>query len=224
MAINNRKLTETYILDSIQSLTPQSTENRKLYENRFKGMTDEAFKRFMERLASNQEILMIVLPNHQEGGLSIENNLKIGDKIGHDFFTRVMVVGKDGLPDHLTPIKFMVIDLPVRRFSQTLDKKIRVPKNAKVIDSLTGQVTGDSKGAAITGPEVHILSAMGLEAPLIEALKYRGGDRQGRTAFNGLMSRYGTATLGTLDKYQGGVESTASLRTYLTAAMMRNNL
>ncbi len=224
MSENKRKLVEKFILDSIQSLTPKSTANRDLYAERFKNMSDLEFKRFIDRLDSGQEVLMVVCPNHQEGGLSLENNLKIADKLGHNFFTKVRISGKEGLPDHLTPIEFMVLDLPVRRLSQTSDKKIRVPKSTKVIDSLTGQVTGKSKGAALSAPEVQVLSAMGLEKTLIEAMKYRGGDRQGRTALIGMISKFGRANLDTLSRYQSGVESTASLKTYLTAAHLKNNL
>lgn len=224
MADNKRKLVEKFILDSIQSLTPKSTANRDLYVERFKRMSDIEFKRFMERLESGQEVLMIVSPNHEDDGLSLENNLKVGDKIGHDFFTKVMVVGKEDLPDHLTPVRYMVIDLPIRRLSQTSDKKNNVPKSTRVIDSITGQVTGESKGAALSAPEIQVLSAMGLEAPLVEVLKFRGGDKQGRAALNGIISKYGQASLTVLNKYQSGVESTASLRTYLTSAMLKNNL
>jgi len=224
MAANKRKQVEMFILDSIESLTPKSKQNRELYEKRFKAMSDDEFNRFMNRLSSGEEILMIISPNHTDDGLSLDNNLEVGDKIGHSFFTKIMVIGKEGLPDHLTPIEYMVIDLPVRRLSQTSDKKIKVPKSTRVVDSLTGQVTGESKGAALSGPEIQVLSAMNLEAPLIEAMKHRGGDIQSRIAFNGLMSRYGSVNLATLDKYQGGVESTASLRTFLSAAMLRNNL
>lgn len=219
-----RKEVEKYILDSIQSLTPNSDKNRKLYEERFNEMSDDDFKRFIDNLDSQEEILMIVSPNHSNDGLSLENNLKIADKIGHDFFTRILISGKDGLPDHLTPIEYMVLDLPVRRLSQTSDKKIKVPKNTKVIDSLTGQVTGESKGAAISGPELQVLSAIGLEDSLIELMKYRGGDIKGRTALNGMVSATGSANLKTLSKYASGVESTLSVKTFLTAAMLKNSL
>ena len=224
MGIENRKKVEAYILESVQSLTPSSTANKDIYAERFKGMSDVEFSRFIERLGTGEEILMIISPNHEKDGLSLSNNFKVADKIGHNFMTKILVSGKDGLPDHLTPIEFMVIDLPVKRLSQTSDKKIRVPKSTKIIDALTGQVTGESKGAALSAPEVQVLSAMGLEAPLIESMKYRGGDRQGRAALNGLMAKYGSVSLKTLEKYQSGVESTHSVRTYLTSAHLKNNL
>lgn len=220
----NRAAAQKRLLDRIESLTPKSKKNRELYESRLKGMSDAEFGRFIERLSNGQESLMIVSPNEEDDGLSIENNFKVADSIGHSFFTKILVVGMEGMPDHVTPVEHMVIDLPIRRVSQTSDKKISVPKSSKVIDSLSGQVTGESKGSAISGPEVQVLAAMGLENTLIEALKYRGGDRQGRAALNGIISKHGHVNLKTLERYQSGVESTNTLRTYLTAMHLKNNL
>lgn len=220
----NRKVVQELILERIHSLTPKSDKNRKLYEERFSKMSDLEFSRFIDRLEKEEEILTIISPNLLDDGLSIENNLKIADKIGHKFFTRIMIVGKEGVPDHLTPIEYMVIDLPVRRVSQTSDKKIKVPKNNKVIDSLTGQVTGESRGGRLTGPELQILSAMGMEASLIESMKYRGGDMRGRAAFNGILNKYGYVSLKTLDQYASGVESTNTVKTFLTAMHLKNTL
>lgn len=221
---SKRAETEKYILDSIASLTPKSKKNVELYEARFKSMSDKQFADFIDRLESEEEVLMIVSPNHADDGLSLENNLKIADKIGHNFFPRILITGKQDLPPHYTPVRFMVLDLPVRRLSQTSDKKIQVPKNTKVVDSLTGQVTGESKGASLSGPEVQILAAMGLEAPLIEAMKYRGGDRGGRNAMTAMITKLGQANIKTLSNYATGVESTFSMKTFLSAAMLVNSL
>jgi len=220
----DRQAVQGKLLDRIQSLTPGSDRNRKLYEARFALMSDDEFAQFIDRLDRGLEILSIIAPNRTQDETSIENNFKIADEMGHQFFTKLWITGKDGLPDYLTPIEYMVLDLPVRRASQTSDKKISVPSNNKVVDALTGQVTGDSKGASLSAPEVQVLTAMGLEAPLIETMKYRGGDNQGRIALNGLITKYGRANLKTLSRYASGVESTATLKTFLTAAHLRNTL
>lgn len=224
MTTDKRKVVEEHLLARIQSLTPKSTKNRDLYAARFQAMSDDEFKAFIHRLSTEEETLMIVSPNHEDDGLSLENNLKVGDSINHDFFTRVLISGKNNLPDHLTPVKYMVVDMPVRRLSQTSDKKIKVPKSNKVVDALTGQVTGESKGAALSGPEVQVLAAMNLESTLIEAMKYRGGDIKGRNAFTNMLAKTGSANLKTLERYASGVESTATLKTYLTAAHLQNSL
>lgn len=219
-----RAAVEKRLLERMNSLTPLDTKNAELYKERLKGMTDKQFSEWIDRLESGEETLMVITPNHAKDGLTLENNLKIADSMGHSFFTKVLTVGKKGVPDHLSPIEFMVMDLPIRRLSQTSDKKMSVPKSSKVIDSLTGQVTGESKGAALSAPEIQLLSAMGFEAPLLETIKYRGGDRQGRAAINGLVAKNGQVNLETLERYASGVESTKTVQTYLTAMMLRNNL
>jgi hypothetical protein len=224
MAADKRAVTEKFILEHIHSLTPKSTANRDLYAERFKRMSDEQFGAFIKRLESEDEVLTIIAPNHSDAELSLDNNLQVADKIGHKFFTKVLISGQEDMPDHFTPVEYMVLDLPIRRLSQTSDKKIRVPKSNKVIDALTGQVTGESKGAAISGPEMQVLSAMGLKAPLIEGMKHRGGDKQGRVALQAFITKYGRANLETLSRYQSGVVSTDSVRTYLTGAHLKNSL
>jgi hypothetical protein len=128
------------------------------------------------------------------------------------------------MPTYLTPNKYLVIDLPIRRAAQLLIKKISIPKHSKVIDHLTGQPTGESKGAKVSYPELAILSAMGLDKSLLELLKYRGGDSKGNAVLTQMLSSLGTANLDTLKNYASGVQSTHTLHTFLTCAHLKNNI
>ena len=76
----------------------------------------------------------------------------------------------------------------------------------------------------ITYPETQLLVALGLDASLVELLKYRGGDIRGFTAMNGMIAKYGHANLATLKPYASGVESTNTLSSYLKAMHLKNNL
>ena len=132
--------------------------------------------------------------------------------------------GKGDVPTHLTPIEYLVVDLPLRRASQLLIKKIKVPDHSNVIDALTGQPTGESKGATLSHPELQVCAAMGLEDSMVELMKYRGGDNKGIVALNGMLSKYGTANLKTLSNYASGVESTKTLKTFLTCMHLKSTL
>lgn len=218
----NRKAAQDFILKYIEKITPKSG-NRQFYENRFSQMNDKEFDQFMSDLESGKQKLFLTEPNFKDT-ITVENNLEIAKELGHDFFQQLWIKGKKGFPDHLTPIKYMVVDLPVRRASQILTKKISVPKNQKVIDALTGQPTGESKGAKISYPELQVLAAMGMESSLVELMKYRGGDNKGHVAYNAMLSKYGRANLDSLKNYSSGVESTTTLKTFLTAAHLKNTL
>lgn len=219
----NRKVAEEWFLSFIEQLTPGSN-NKKLYQEFFSSMNDKEFEQFVDDLASGKKSFSVEMPNFANSELSVKRNLDLAKKIGLDLFQKLWIEGKDDLPTYQTPVEYMVVDLPYRRASQLLTKKISVPKHNKIVDALTGQPTGDSKGAKISYPEIQVLSAMGLDKSLLELLKYRGGDDRGRAAMNTLLTRNGNVRLDTLTPYSSGVTSTAVLSTFLTAAHLKNNL
>ena len=224
----NRSAAQAVILTYIRKMFPQEPKdkpgNYQMYEKIFAAMNDKDFDALMDDLESGKRHLYVVVPNFSENTMVPERNLEIADELGYDFFQRLHIEGVDGEPDYLTPNKYMVVDLPVRRASQMLIKKISVPKHNKVIDALTGQPTGESKGAKISYPELQVCAAMGLDNCMVELMKYRGGDVAGNNALSGMVSKYGTANLKTLAPYASGVESTKTLKTFLTACHLKSNL
>jgi hypothetical protein len=156
---------------------------------------------------------------------TLERNTALAERLGHDFFQRLWIGEHDGIPTHLTPVKYMVIDMPLRRASQMLIKKLSVQESDKTFDILSGQPTGEAKrGAKISFPELQVMAAMGLDKSITELFKYRGGDTKGRRALNAMINRHGTANLETLRHYAGGVESTRTVSTFLKAMHLSNTL
>jgi hypothetical protein len=221
--MTNRAKAQAFIISYIEKVT-EGTENGAIYKKIFATMSDKDFDTFMSDLESGKKMLTVITPNFSKNGISIERNLKIAEELGHKFFQRLWIEGKDETPTYLTPNEYLVVDLPVRRASQLLTKKISVPKHNRVIDSLTGQPTGESKGAKISYPELQVCAAMGLENSMVELMKYRGGDARGHAALNGLISKYGTASQSTLANYASGVESTQTIKTFLLAAHLKSTL
>ena len=219
----NRQGAEAFILKYIERIAPRSG-NREIYEKLLKGMSDKEFDTFMSDIREGKRFLSLVIPNFKQSGVTVENNIKVGEELGHSFFQRLWIEGKEGMPSYLTPHPHMVLDMPLRRASQLLTKKISVPSHNKVVDALTGQPTGESKGARVSYPELQVAAAMGLENSMIELMKYRGGDNRGNAALTGMLSRLGKANLNTLKQYSSGVESTHTLKTFLTAAYLKSTL
>lgn len=219
----NRKETEAFILNHLGMLT-KSRHTVNLYKKRFEEMSDKEFGEFIGRLKTREELLNVYDPNFSEDGLDVNKNFKIAEKLGHNFFQRLVYASDGVLPEHVTPIKFMVLDLPSRRASQSIVKKAKIPPNNKVVDMLTGQVTGASKGAKLSMPEIQYCRSMGLNNTLEETLKYRGGDIKGGNAYRAMLAKYGTASLSALKPYASGVESTKTLKAFLTGAHLKNNL
>lgn len=219
----NRQGAQALILKYIDKIAPRSG-NREIYEKFFERMSDREFDSFMTDIREERRFLSIVIPNFKQSMVTVENNIKIGEELGHSFFQRLWIEGKEGMPTYLTKHQHMVLDVPLRRASQLLTKKISVPSHNKVVDAMTGQPTGESKGARVSYPELQVAAAMGLEKSMIELMKYRGGDNRGNAALTGMLSRLGKANLDTLKQYSSGVESTHTLKTFLTAAHLKSTL
>lgn len=220
----NRKKTEDYIIKTVESLVPGGG-NKELYEKAFGEMSDSEFEQWMKDLSTGDKELTLQVGHMTDKKMSLERNFKIAKSLGHDFFQRLqMKPSKDSGPV-LTPIKHMVLQVPNRRLAQTISKKMSAPTNMNVVDKLTGQPTNASKGAAVTFPDLQLLMPMsGMESTLREFMQFRGGDESGYNAMMIMLDRYGHADQATLKNYASGVRSKKTVKAFLLAAHIKNNL
>ena len=221
--MSNRKAAESFCLEYIGKLLPGG-ENIAIYKSLFDSMDDKAFDDFMSKIESGENHLSIIAPNFSKNSLSVERNLKIADELGHNFFQKIWIPAKGSNPRYLTPIPYLIIDLPLRRQSQLLDEKISIPENNNSVDDLSGQPTGKSKGSKISYPEIQVMAAMRLDNSLVEMIKYRGGDSKAFNAMNRSIAQTGGASLKALAPFADEVESKRTLRTFLTCMHLRATL
>jgi hypothetical protein len=219
----NRKAAEAFVLKYIEKLMPGS-ENTRLYQELFASMDDKQFEELMSSLAREETTLAVIAPNFGKVRLTVENNLKIAQELGHNFFEHLWIKPDDQTPAYLTPVKYLVIDLPLRRQAQLLVKKISIPADNQSVDDLTGQPSGQSEAAKISYPETQVLAALNLDKTLNELLKYRGGDTQGFNAMNDSFAKTGGASQDAISHMAGGVRSTQTLHTVLLAMHLSNSL
>jgi hypothetical protein len=187
-------------------------------------LTDDQFDQYMQALESGEEILSIAIPNLGDDKLVLETLLDVGTKLGHSFFERLWLTDPKTGVTSLTPERYLVLLLPLRRQQQLLSKKISIPDNNRHVDELTGQVTGDSKGAALSGPELQILRSQGLDRPVLELIKPRGGDEKARRVIYRQIHETGGASLDSVMHAGTRVKSTETLSKLLSAMHLRNNL
>ena len=213
--MGNKEKAKSFILQFMKDIDP-SGYNYNIYKDLLEEMSDKYFDEYMKGLASSEKSLVVFKPPYKATGISVENNLKIAPKYQVSFFEKLIYKREDGL-EYKTPIDYLIVDLPYRRMSQNLIKKVNIPEHNKSIDELTYQPTGESKGAKISYPELQVLIGMGLEHSIEELIKFRGGDKRGFHAYNAMFMRYGSASLKVLENYASGVESTKTLKSYLLA-------
>lgn len=220
---NLRTETQEFILTYIRKITG-GDENVKIYQDLFASMSNKDFEEFMKGIESGETRLAVVCPNFSKQKLSTERNLAIAKELGHKFFQRIWFQGDENTPTYLSPIPYLVVDLPLRRQAQLLVKKISIPETNSSVDDLTGQPTGKSRGSKISYPETQVMAAMGLDNSLVEMIKYRGGDTKGFQAMNTYISRMGNVSLDSIKHLAGGVEATKTLQIYLNCLHLSNTL
>ena len=218
-----RKAVEDFIITYINKLIPNKS-NEPIYRKFFDNLSDNDFKQFIQDLKDGTKFLVVFDPNFSKNGLDLKNNLKIAKELGIKFFQKLWFPATKESPKYLTPIPYMVLDLPVRRQSQLLTKKMSVPEDNNTVDLFTGQPAGESKGAKISYSELQVISAMGLDASAVELIKMRGGDVNGYRALNMSLKKLGHVDLNVINQYSSGVESTRLLRSLLTGCHLKNNL
>jgi len=219
----NRKAAQDTILKWVNEILP-GEHNQKCYQALFDSMDDDQFDDWIQKLKRGEIRLCIIAPNQSESRLTVENNLRVAEMIGHNFFQKIWMDGKQGTSRYLSNVPYLIVDLTIRRQAQLLVKKISIPENNRSVDNLTGQPTGDSKGSKISYPELQILRSHGLDYSITELIKYRGGDMQGFQAMNDSIAKTGKVSLDSISKLGTQVQSTITLSTLLTSMHLQNTL
>jgi len=220
----NRKRAEALCIELINELVPDGS-NEALYREAFKAMDDDQFDQWIQGLESGKIRLAIVVPSFSESGKKFNNRhlLNVAKKWGHDFFERIWLPTSDGTLS-LSNHKYLVIELPVRRQAQILEDKISLPTDNNTIDQQSGQPSGDSKGSRLSSVEIGIIDNLDLPEPLLELIKYRGGDVQGFRLIVDQIHQTGSASLEATSVIPTEVVAKRTLSTLLTSQHLGNNL
>ncbi|MNH68446.1 hypothetical protein D3C73_205270 [compost metagenome] len=205
-----------FIVGAIAEIIPGDTYNSDLTKKRLDAMMDEEFDEYVRALAkptteegiATQEILPFYSPNLKDPRVTMPNLLKVADMIGFEFFEQLWLTDPQTGRVFLTPQKYLVLDMTVRRQAQMLTKKSSIPENSRHVDEMSGQVTGKSKGSKISFPELQAQLAQGLEHTLIEEIKVRGGDRAAQVEFDRQLIENGEASI--VDVTAGGGVTTST--------------
>ena len=219
----HRKQAEEFAIKLVEQMLPGGG-NADIYRHDFALMSDQQFENFIERMERGEPALKLRVPNFGKVRLDASRLFDLAEELGWNFFQRVQMPARNTLPSYLTPVPYLCFHLPVRRQAQLLQKKIRVPKDNSVVDDMTGQATGRSKGSKISYNESQILSSMGLDKTLIELLKYRGGDERGYAAYKASIERTGGVKLSTIEPYSSGVKSLQAFNAYMYGMQYESNL
>ena len=195
----------------------------KITESMLNDLTDKAFFAYVEKLGTGEVILPYTQPNFSKTKVTIKKNLDIAKKLGHEFFQRIWITDPKTGRTYLTPIPYLVVDIMFARQQQHLEEKASIPESNRVIDELTGQVTGASRGSSLSLPEMQVMYAQGLTESIRELYKYRGGDVEGYRKLTQYRMHHGEASMAAVDDGTTRTKSGITLNVFLHGLHLKNN-
>ena len=218
-----RQAVEEYIIGAMAQVM-DGNKNPDIYKDFFARLDDDAFEALMDRMEKDDESFPFYHPNFSGKNIDLEHHIGMIKKEGGSLMEQIHMVDFETGQKFLTPIEYPILRLPLRIQQQKLQKKMSVPKDNKHVDDLTGQPTTESKGSAISYPEIQILYAMGLQKTMGELLKVRGGDEKAYREYNNEIIATGGVNIEAITSQKTKVKSTKTVGAILTAMMLANNM
>lgn len=221
--MGNRIAATKYLVDLVEQIIPGSPNTERVRAE-LEGLTDQQFEQLMVDYENGEDWLQLIVPNGAPYRLDVKRNLAVGEKIGYRFFERIWVTDQStGLPV-LTNRPSLIMDIPDRRQKQHLVKKSSIASDNRRVDELTGQPTGDSKGSAISNPQLLILRSRGLDSAAEEFINVRGGNQRAFDYSNKAIFQRGDVSLEETRRLGSRPKSVETLSTFLKAQHLENNL
>lgn len=179
-------------LDEIDRSKVSSREFVKMFDK----MTDEEVERFVDAVENEQAFIPAIYTNMTGSQITTENNFRVGDMLGIEFFQQLAETDPTTGRVYVTPHRYPVFHLPVRRQVQMLKEKSSIPEHNNSISDMTHQPIGPSKGSALSFPEIQIFKTLGLNHCIEEAIKARGGDLKVYNYMEKMIANDGQVDLG----------------------------
>lgn len=184
-------------------------DNVSLFSNLIDSMTEVEMDKFVDDLESGKIVIPLIVPNGSKG-IDYENNMDLIEKLDLPLHRRIITTN-NGV-DTMSPIKFLVMEVPLKKPIQMVDKKRSIPKDTNSRNEMTGQVTGASKSMSATNPELPLMRANGMYKGIIELTKYRGGDTNAEMALERMAELGMEIDQNVLERYSSGPEVNNTLQ------------
>lgn len=190
------------VADILKTDKKVSGHNIGLISNLIDGMSDKELDALVEDIANGKSVLPLVVPNGST--IDYEDLLDTAKKRKVQLHKKIITI--DGNKRTKGRIPRLVMEVPVKKLAQLVDKKRSIADDQHSVNHLTGQVTGASKSMSITNPELSLWSGNGMSDSIREATKYRGGDINSKLVIEKLAESGMEITQETLERYSSGPE------------------
>lgn len=196
-----------------------SGANSRLYKTLFKTMTDKALV----------QLCNTAIPIYEPPGSDVKidhvRNIEIARELGYEFRQRLWLTDEKTGQVQLTIYKHFVLDIPVRRQSQLINKKMSTAEHGRNIDHTTGQTVGkQSKSSGFSFPQTFVMYTKGYDETLKELIKTRGGDLEHWRNVERNLRETGSSTINTPGSQFSTTKSVQTLSALLKAMHVGNNI
>lgn len=198
-----------------------STDNSDRYKAVFAKMSDKEFNQFFKDIKDGKRKLALFIPHLGKSKMDVPTIMKVAGEYGLDYFGYISQE-VDGIKVR-SDQRVMVLKTPLKRVAQTVDAKTSVSEGSR-LDSMTGQVTGDSKSASISAVELSVLADIGLERVATELAVVAGGDLGSYNYVTASTLMMGKCSLFTAMDYRTGVGSRQAVAMLLAGKHIGINL
>lgn len=155
---------------------PNPEVNLPLYRETIGKWKEREWLRFYERWQEGLEYFPIIVDNMGKTRIDEKKVMEYGKKIGVEYFQHCRLTDPETGEEYVTPIKYLVLDIPGRRLIQHISDKMSTAEHDRTTDHLAGQATGASKAASVSAPELNVILGKNLKVAGVEFVKVRGGD------------------------------------------------
>lgn len=222
--MNNRNKAQEFCLKLIKAMNPNDDSNVKIYEERFKSMTDREFESWMHELKANKEYLDFTAPNLKKIDPKRNDLIKLAKRLKIALYQRLELTNPRTGIRYITPNEFLILNTIVRRQSQHQTKGKSVPEDNLQVDVITKQPVGKSDTSALSLPEFMSLEAMNHINALIELTNARGGNDKAFREMKRQLLDNGEISLKDLAELDSRPGSVDAMKAYLNAMHYQNNI
>lgn len=221
--MTNREKATNYWL-SLLDECDKGNKNIEIYKKYFESLSDKEFEILMHKVKDGSITLPYYAPNVEAKDVPIDVAIKIGKKLGINFFQRIIKTTPITGVKRLTPVKYMILNVFGRRQAQHVLDKRAIAKHTKNIDNLSGQVIGVSKTAKLSQPEILNMNDQNLHNSIYELAGVRGGNINGLKLARRNLIEHGEYSLEEIQKTGNRAESIETANTILRGMHYESNL
>lgn len=214
MALGEKRLNELY----------PNTGNGLAFKTMIAGMTETAVADLMRRYQRGEDSPVATIPNLSKQIVTAGHLKAVARRWGVSLWNHLRLTDADTGKTYITPHKYMVLKLQICRLSQMQEVKRNIPQSNRVVDELTGQVTGSSKGAAMSMPEAVNILARGNRALITEFDSTRGGDEAANRQFEYDIAMTGTGSIAKAMASGTGAKANRTMAAYIRGMQLDTNL